>query len=136
MTPFSPFGIECKNLIAKNFWKCIFRASRRCVFIFLYSIMGGDPHHNFKKFCGLCYNIQSNPYTKSKVGLFVTINIFLNVICLLNLTPKHLDKFRLRQKSIPSGNYMFRVRKISRIMCQIYSKLKIKTPERRLVFLF
>ena len=87
-------------------------------------------------FSGLCYNIQFNSYAKSKVGLFVTNNIFVNVIWLLNLTLKHIDKFRLRQKSIPSGNYMFRVRKISRIMCQIYSKLKIKTPERRLVFLF
>ena len=87
-------------------------------------------------FSGLCYNIQFNSYAKSKVGLFVTNNIFVNVIWLLNLTLKHIDKFRLRQKSIPSGNYMFRVRKISRAMYKIYSKLKKKTPERRLVFLF
>ena len=46
----------------------------------------------------------------------MTNNIFVNVIWLLNLTLKHIDKFRLRQKSIPSGNYMFRVRKISRAM--------------------
>ena len=63
-------------------------------------------------------------------------NIFLNVIWLLKLILKHIDKFRLRQKSIPFDNYMFKVRKISRAMYQIYSKLKIKTPERRLVFLF
>ena len=86
------------------------------VFIFLHSIMGGDPHHTFQNFCGLCCNIQFNPYAKSKVGLFVTNNIFLNVIWLLNLTLKYIGKFRLRQKSIPSGNYMFRVRKISRAM--------------------
>ena len=32
LTPFSPFGIECKKLIAENLWKCIFRASRRATF--------------------------------------------------------------------------------------------------------
>ena len=62
----------------------------------------------------------------SKVGLFVTNNIFLNVIWLLNLTLKHIDKFRLRQESIPSGNYMFKVRKISRAMYQIIFKVENK----------
>ena len=27
LTLFSPFDIKCKKLNAKNFWKCIFRAS-------------------------------------------------------------------------------------------------------------
>ena len=64
--------------------------------------------HILKNFCGLCYNIQFNPYATSKVELFVTKNI-LNVTWLLDLTLKHIDKFRLRQKSIPSDNYMFKV---------------------------
>ena len=49
---------------------------------------------------------------------------------------KHIDKFRLRQESILSSNYMFKVRKINRTIYQIYEKLTIKTPERRLLFLF
>ena len=56
------------------------------------------------------------------------------------------NKFRLRQQSIPSAIYMFKVskktktkqqqqqqqQKSTRIMCQIYSRLTIKTPEQRL----
>ena len=49
---------------------------------------------------------------------------------------KHIDKFRLRQESILSSNYMFKVRKINRTIYQIYEKLTIKTPEQRLLFLF
>ena len=69
-------------------------------------------------------------------GTLFDKNIFLNVIGLLDLTLKHIDKFRLRQKSIPSGNYMFKVsKKYTITACQIYSKLTLKAPERRLVFL-
>ena len=35
LTPFSPFNIECKKLIAKILWKCIFRASRRATFSYI-----------------------------------------------------------------------------------------------------
>ena len=69
-------------------------------------------------------------------GTLFDKNIFLNVTGLLDLTLKHIDKFRQRQKSIPSGKYMFKVSKKNTIIaCQIYSKLTLKAPERRLVFL-
>ena len=45
LTLFSPFDIKCKKHNAKNFWKCIFRASRRMSFsIFprLHLIIGDD----------------------------------------------------------------------------------------------
>ena len=44
---------------------------------------------------------------------FVTVKVFLNVKWLLDLTLKHIDKFRLRKESISCGNYMFKDRKKS-----------------------
>ena len=47
LTPFSTFDINYKKCNAKNFWKCIFRASRRVSFSYLPKIAldhsGGAP---------------------------------------------------------------------------------------------
>ena len=51
--------------------------------------------------------------------LLLTAVIVLNVTGLLDPTLKCIDKFRLRQKSIPSDTYMFKVSK-NRTMFQIY----------------
>ena len=65
-----------------------------------------------------------------------TESLVLNVTGLLCLTSKCIDKFRLRQKNIPSIIYMFKVnKKDTRATCQISSKSRIKTPEWRLVLL-
>ena len=50
----------------------------------------------------------------------------LNVARLLDLTLKCIDKFRLKQWSIPSSIYMFKVSK-NRTTCQIYSDLTTET---------
>ena len=55
---------------------------------------------------------------------------------LLNHLNMALDKFRLRQWNIPSTIHMFKISKIhTRTMCQIYSKLLLKSPEWHLVLL-
>ena len=64
------------------------------------------------------------------------IELRFNMTGLLDPTLKCIDKFRLRQGSIPSAIYMFKVsKKHTRTTCQIYSKLVIKTPQRHLVLL-
>ena len=96
LTPFSPFDVKCKKLNAKNLWKCIFWASRRVSFSYFPKIALDHGRGTFKNFRGLCYNIQFKPYATSKVELFMTKNI-LNMTGLLDLTLKHINKFRLRQ---------------------------------------
>ena len=55
---------------------------------------------------------------------------------LLNHLNMALYKFRLRQWNILSTTHMFKVSKIhTRTMCQIYSKLLLKSPEWHLVLL-
>ena len=62
----------------------------------------------------------------------VTDSFTLNVTRCLDPTLKYIDNFRIRQQSIPSSIYMFKVSK-NRTTCQIYSKLTIKTLEQCLV---
>ena len=96
---------------------------------------GGVPPILFRIFVDYVTIFNSNLMQHLRGTLFDK-NIFLNVTGLLDLTLKHIDKFRQRQKSIPSGKYMFKVSKKNTIIaCQIYSKLTLKAPERRLVFL-
>ena len=119
LIPSSPFGIKCKkpDTNVKNHWKCIFRGFRREFFIFsqgsTQSWGGGwgvpPIPYNFHE---SCCNIQFKPYATSKMALFLTKKIgnswkllltvvidsfILNVTGLLNLTLKHIDKFRLVQ---------------------------------------
>ena len=66
----------------------------------------------------------------------VTESFVLNVTCLLDPTLKCINKFRLRQKSIPSDIYMFKIsKKHTKTTYQVYSKLRITTPDWHLVFL-
>ena len=87
----------------------------------------------FQSFLGSCYNIKFKPYATFKMKLFVTKidnswktviaccyrKLFLKlpvvtksfvliVTGLLDLTLKHIGKFRLRQQSTPSGIYKFK----------------------------
>ena len=71
-----------------------------------------------------------------KLLAVVTKSFVLNVTGLLDPTLKSIDKMRLRQLSIPSAIYIFKVsKKQTRTTCQIYSKVVIKTSERHLVLL-
>ena len=90
--------ILCKKPNVKNLQNHTFRVSRGINFSYLLNIAldyGGCPLIPFKM-CGLYYNIQFKPYPKTKVELFVTKNILLNVKGLLDPTLKHIHKFRLR----------------------------------------
>ena len=115
LTPFSPFDIKCKKINKKNLWKCIFRASRRVSFIF-FQIVEVVPN-TFQNFCE-CYNIQVKPYATPIVicslrqEILNGQKVLLTVVTqLLNPTLKCMDNFRLRQLSIPSAIYMFKVSK-------------------------
>ena len=86
-------------------------------------------------FPALLWNICDEVICDKKQQMIILL------IWLLDLFLKHIDKFKLRQQSIPSAIYMFKVSKINpnnkitkqkqntRTICQIYSKLTIKTPE-------
>ena len=63
-----------------------------------------------------------------------TDNGFLNGILLINgfSTTYKLDRNSNSARLIPAGNYLFKVNhRNTRTTCEICSKLKIKTPERR-----
>ena len=51
----------------------------------------------------------------------VTESFVLSVTGVLDLTLKHIGKFRLRQRSIPYDSYMFKLKKTLET-CQMYSK--------------
>ena len=128
----------------ENLIKCIFRASRRKSFSYFPNTAfdcGCAPRY-LLEFLWIMLPYWFKPYAASKMELFVikkgnswellltvvTESLVLNVKGLLDPTLKRVDKFRLRQYSILSTIYMFKVSR-NRIACQIYSKLTIKTPE-------
>ena len=71
------------------------------IFLRLHSIIGSALPQIPIRILWIMLNIEFKPYV-AKVELFVTKKFFMNVIGLLALTLKHIDKFRLRQQSIPS----------------------------------
>ena len=79
------------------------------IFLKLHLIIGSALPQIPFRILWIMLNIEFKPCAASKVELFVTKKFFMNVIGLLALTLKHIDKFRLRQQSIPSNNYRFTV---------------------------
>ena len=71
------WGVGAQRVNVKNFWKCIFRESRRVsvnIFLRLYSMTGGQETPQYPLNFRGCYNIQFKPYAASKMELFVTKN--------------------------------------------------------------
>ena len=128
LTPVSPFDIKYKKCNAKNLRKCIFRASSRVSFAYFpkAALDHGWCHPiPFRIFVDYVTMSNWNPMQylrcsflwqkiRNSWKLLLTVvkeNFTLNVTGLIYPTLKHKDKFRLRQLSIPSGIYMFKLSK-------------------------
>ena len=130
---FSPFDIKCKKINTKNLRKCIFRAFGRVSLSYFHTLghvwVPPDTPQNFR---GSCCNIQFNPDAAYKMELFVTINRKLGLIC-DSRTNRYIQvqttKYSVQHLHAQSPH------KKTLEMCQIYSNLTIKTPERLLLLL-
>ena len=129
LTPVSAFDIKYKKCNAKNLRKCIFTASSRVSFAYFPKTALGHgwcpPSIPFRIFVDYVTMSNWNPMQylrcsflwqkiRNSWKLLLTVvkeNFTLNVTGLIYPTLKHKDKFRLRQLSIPSGIYMFKLSK-------------------------